>query len=529
MTTRTIMWAGLVLILGAACTNSDGGGEPQLPIDDATAKANIDTNLRAQFEGLPEALREGLGEELMAAIAELGTGGVDDGDEDLRPPEPADGAGDVDGPWIEEDAGEDVAAEWAEALDELVDAFDELLADSRIVSQSPVEVVYRLDPSTLCELITEDEYDAMDCAETFEEIPLHVRVTSPADGDVTLRFLAGDAGWSVVTLKVLRTEVSVMLDFFQIIQAVLEIARAQGEEVEMPATIRGQVELALRRTGEAAFELALSIPAEIRIDGDMPEGPVALSIASTRDLALVGIDGAARQVDLGVNVGVLSMSAPAELLFGEEADCAGPIDGEVVCEPDSDGPTGRIEAVFGGLTGRVSVVDGADRLKLTGVSLGAVPTKLVHDGRTALALEVNGASTPAFDLEIVPDATDDGAMIRFSPGFDVSLTATLGALASHFDAPEWMRDDALRITLDGAPSPTLHVTDSEDGGSTWQVAEGSLSVSAESLDLDVTVEAGMCFGFGDAAEEVGEFDGEPDSLYEESHPFEGFEKFVCGI
>ena len=184
-------------------------------------------------------------------------------------------------------------------------------------------------------------------------------VTSPADGDVDVELLVGDARANPVDFRLHRSELGVTVDLAGVKAAVLELTAATDAEVpELPEVFAGVIDLSLRRDGPQDFTVALSVLSAVEIAGSDPEYSIGIAVA---DPALqVRLDGASRTATVDFDVAAVDVVAPLDALW---------MRGEELCAPTEPGaepmPCGDpLPALLGTLA----------------VHLGGASGELVYDG-----------------------------------------------------------------------------------------------------------------------------------------------------
>ena len=310
-----------------------------------------------------------------------------------------------------------------------------------------------------------------DCAQMIDDLQLRIEVLLVDDGfDATL--LVGPRRVRPLKVESRDDALTVVVDFGASRAAVEHVASVTGAEVEMPDVLQGVVAATIRRDGERAATVSMSIRERVAFQMTTEDGPVSFEAAATDPLARISVDAIARHLEIETNAGPVLAELPWSLIDGESAI----------------GGTLRLDLAGG--SGTVVVDDASDVVTLTDLSLGDDTTRITLDDQTIFAIDVNAESGRAFDLTVTP--TDQGMTMAFDPGLHVVTTIDGRPLAEPGDDIDPAADgDTYEILLDG-DAPVLEAIDGDaDLGGALRVASGRLTVSATTAET-LIVEAGQC-------------------------------------
>lgn len=587
-----ILTLALALSLAAACVeplSSGGGGgggggadgapAAVKPVDHGVVTETTTQALRGQTRDLDAALEFIEASELLPEL--LGAvpwGGEErreagEGDDPGPRPEPGDEEGDG-----REDAGPpeitiEVDRSGDDAIEELMERI--LIASTIEEDTDDLAITYRIDGERVCEgdedeggapgagggpdgwdvppppdapEFPEDEGgpgDDEDCLRFLRDVPVRVRVTSPADGAVDLSLLVGADEHEVVRLEVRPDSLAVRLDLGALKAAaelaldVLDDPDDDEPRPDLPDVVEGVVRAELVRNAPRAFTTTLSIVRAVRVEQGGDE-PIAVRVGATPSLVSFDLDGAARRLTAQLGLGEVEARLPYQWLVdaahsdGEDAEggCRMGPDGEPEecfgeeiepAEPAEPAPDvdGTLRVFLAGLTGRTTFTGERDRLEVTDITLGARQSSLSLDGETLVAIDLNEDAGRKLAAELT--GGDGQVGVSVSPELDFAVTFALHRIADDLggddEVPPFMLDESLGLRLDGADRPAVKTVGGEEDRQV-QVAKGALTLWSTAMAEDVVIREGQCV--------VGPEDEE--ELPEGAHPlFGGISGQACGL
>ncbi|CAN5914243.1 hypothetical protein BH11MYX2_BH11MYX2_08750 [soil metagenome] len=310
------------------------------------------------------------------------------------------------------------------------------------------------DPAT-----ADDDY-AM-CVENWSQIMLRIRV-SESDADA-LRFSLqiGSQHDEPLSVALTHTALSVSIDLNEAEDAIQTVATALGEDAPH-ADLSGAVTGVLSVLGTAHVALDLSVDRDLSVavadQGVDLGGPEAFRFATTASHALhLELDGTAAVGNLAIDIGATTAQVP---------------DGG-----DSETGTDTFGIDLPGVTANATLTDG--QLAVTNVSLGDRSTRLLQNGATAVAIDLNKDN----GRRLAATLTDDGAgggTVAVQPAFDLRIATDHTVLGDVIETY-----DITRILLTGA----LHSSENSDA---IEVASGALSVETDPASYGFSASAGQC-------------------------------------
>lgn len=382
----------------------------------------------------------------------------------------------------------------------------------------------------------DDDYGVdEDCFDLLSRLPIRLRVTSDAPGDLDIAVLVGSQRIRPFEFSFHREDLRAEVDLAAL-QATVELLH-QGPA---PFVMTGRAQLGLARHAEGRFTASVSILEAVSFESTRGR-ETRLHLGTAYPAVSVEIDEAASEVRLTSGLGRMDFLAPLASLVPSRY-CDGPIyDDEGYPYEDDCGDDEELEGNFslrlGGLTGTLTLSSrpGVDEIHIDGLGFGAESTVIEVDGAPVLRFDLN--EDLGRKVDVLARAERSGTTLQFSPALDVKVALDFVHLSRLGDIPSWMMEETLRIRLDGASAPRIHVLasdsldwdDEEAGG--WRESEGllpMLQVLAGTLRLDSThagsleVAAGMCLF--DSSQGWGyDEEGEPSA----AHPFESMFADSC--
>ena len=370
---------------------------------------------------------------------------------------------------------------------------ERIFTASNVESENDEEVIFRLRPEVVCEA------GASDCVRFLTEMQIRLRVTSEVEGDLDVAVLVGAERINPVTFGLHRDALEVQAD----LAGARDTLRLLGaSEEELPATMAGRIALGIARHGAGDFTTSLSVLERVIVRDADGAGPWAIELDTALPAIAARIQEAKQQLSVRLGLGALALRAPLAAFLGSgEDECF-----EFDCEPEP-APEGTLGIRLAGLTGETileAIGAGAETIRIADLGLGDETSVIDADGTPILTIDLNPLAGRAFDL--VATAGEDGTELTVEPSFDLALGFFFFEIADRIAVPDWALDETLRIRLDGAAAPRLHLSD------VTRVLEGVLRFESGQRGT-VEVEAGMCVA-NDAADEG-------------AHPFAGLSAAAC--
>lgn len=361
-------------------------------------------------------------------------------------------------------ADDDVAAEAADALAELLD-------EANVEQQAEKEVVYRVPPEMICG----DDDEAAGCLEALARGPLRIRVTAPAEGDVDLELLVGDARLNPVDLALHADRIAVRVDLAAAAAAATLWA---GPDPDGPVVAAaGIVHVAAIRNGPADYTLEagidLAVDLHVDADGEALDLSAAPSLASAR---LIG--GAAPSVALDWRVGAVALRF---------------VDNVMRCTDDACFDRGEAHTFAFDLPGLTGAVRQTEPTALAIESLGFAGPLTAHvDGALLLSFDPN-PSRKAIDLTVSNEA--EALDLRFDHAATLAARLDTDVLAEIDEEVEGEGVLEWSIAVNGN-QPHLQVRDDEVA-----VLDGALRIERSGAD-PIEVRAGQCLADREEGPEV---------------------------
>jgi hypothetical protein len=416
---------------------------------------------------------------------------------------------------------------------------ERILIEANLESSTSTSATYRLGADVLCSDDSDDPAGGAagagpggevgdDCEAEVTRLQPRLVLTSAREGDIDVTLQLGAERHSPLTLELYRDSLGVRLD----LDEGLEVARDFGEDLEGLSELSGSLEWRLVRNAARDYSVELNVlepvSAVVASEGD----ELTTSLAASSPAWNVRIDGNTNTLSAGLDLGALRVMGPLRLFAGvfqrdESIDSAGAAGGALDAaplpqpepEPEPRLYTGVIELLLAGLSGTVSYTADSDVLSFSDLGFGDGTSTLKHDGHTLLGLDLNALSGRRVNLEISP--TEDGAQIRISPTFDLTLAFAFEHIADQFDGiADYLMNDALHFWFEGE-SPAIEVNDDR-----LRVTSGTLHLDSQAEpSVAVRVEAGMCLGEEDSGEQAAAESSAESSATE--HPLAGIAALAC--
>ncbi len=333
---------------------------------------------------------------------------------------------------------------------------------------------YRLSAEALCEEDFDTGAPDADCVNELNKAEIRVRALLAGDGlDISLAIGPNRAEPLVLELR--SDRVSLVIDLAEGKQAIAELARLSGEEVELPEVMEGVIALSLVVHSEVDVSIEAAVRQAARLEAALPEGQLSFSSAAKDPMFAVRFNGADNEVTFSLDVGQTTLSAPWNLI-----------------ETDSLVSGGVYAMDFGGMSATTTLRENDTSLTISNIGFGDGTTTLKLDDNVLFAMDLNADLNRRFSMTIAPSA-NGAASIALDPGFDLSLAYDLRPLA---DAGELVEDfllnETYRIAFTGQnPTAEPFAPDTAgDGG--IRITAGTLSISSSAEAAAITVNAGQC-------------------------------------
>ena len=482
MTRRTLT----MLTVGALVSTSLTACGPDAKVETSTANVSHETARQAIDQNTASA-----GEQISTSLAfledsDLFNQGFDfaasaSGSDTVCTPQPVDSNGDP-LPGGSDCTTTDTSVEFDSDVtglsDEAVDFFDNaIFVDANVESDSDKSVTYLLHGDVVCSYQVDGAPDP-DCVQQVDDAEIRLYVTSPREGDIDVAVQVGPQKYNPLYFEFYANQLAVEVDLGGVKGAVEHLASVTGGDMpELPATMAGRVRAELRHNADDTMTGALSVLQAINV----ADGDYALSVAKKDPFWEITADPANKKLSASLDLGTV------DALF--------PITSTTV---DSNGneTSSSVDYDFhlGGASASTVLEAGADLLNITNVGLGDSTSTLDVDGEQVLAVDLNANDGRRYDATI--EQTADGVRATVSPKLDLQVAMQfVNAADALGDVADWMMDDVLHVTLDGAAKPAVLFRD--DG---LEVVDGKLTVSLDKAGISREADAGMCvMGSSDVA------------------------------
>lgn len=399
-----------------------------------------------------------------------------------------DGSGaDFDSGACESSRSRDVDFDFGDETAELIQHLEtRIFADGNIESENDRSVTYLLKGSVLCASDDDARSIDQDCVEKIDRSQIRLRVTSPSDGDVDIDLLTGASRNNPLSFEVHQTMLAVEVDLGGIKGAIKDLS--DDDVKELPDTLEGRVRGEIEVLGAQAARAAVSVLSTVKVAG----GDYKLSLAKG-DLLELTVDGADESLKTAINIGEVSASVPVP----HASESSSRVDDRGTGLDDRDTEISHIADILLAGVSSTMTFDGAlDHLEINHVGLGDKTSTVTIDGTQVIRFDLNADA--GRKLSAIIDTIGEDVTIAVDPKLDVDVAFDMSPLADDPDAVylEWMMDDNLHISLDGA-TPTLRILSSSDA---VEVVSGDLVMSLENAGDSLSASAGQCVFSVDASQ-----------------------------
>jgi hypothetical protein len=385
-------------------------------------------------------------------------------------------------------------------LHERVEALVRLLRE-RILIEANLEVstatssTYLLGPDVLCTETSADstaltasasssaEIDP-DCVSRVERLHPRLRLTSPREADIDMTLLLGEDKHAPLTFQLYKKSLGLQLN----LREALSAARDLGKGLEGLEELSGVLQVQLLENQENDYSIAVNVLEALHIVTDMDGKRVSASLRARSPALSLRVDGNARRLTAGVDLGAFELHGPLRWLSSmlqetRADDQDSRSDAESTTEQRD---SGDMDLFLGGLSASFSYVADSDVLNIDNIGLGVSTSSLKHEGNTLLAVDLNAEHGRRVNVKLEP--LGDATKISISPTLDLGLSLAFRHVQRQLDniSPALLAD-TLRIWFAG-DAPTLEVSDEQ-----VRVASGSLHLdSSADPSANINVTAGMC-------------------------------------
>lgn len=501
------------------CGSDTGDGPEPQPVDHETTRQAVESNTTTASQNLRASI------EFMRQTDMLGemVGSIDDGGDCFDAEGPTDGSGSEPGGSFECEPAEPVEVELEQGTQDLIDLLNSrIFVESNIEQQTDLEVTYLLDGQTMCPAddFTEPA-DQQDCINEVDSLELRLVVTSFTQGDVDIEVLVGPNRFNPVDFELHDGSLAATVDLAETRSAMVFAAGVTGDDLsEMPSTMQGRVRGEFSHDGNGKATGTLSILQNVVISGQDYD----VSVSKAQPAGRVTVDATTQTISGLLDLNAIDLRAPV-------TETETTWDAETGAESTTE-TSYEIALHLGGASFDADYAVGDERVDVHNVGLGNTTSTLDIDGKRVASIDLNKNHGRHLAFSLV--SGEHGMELSVSPAFDLELMLAFAQVQDKLDGlDDWVLDDLLRVTLDGAANPAVRI-----GDSGVEVLDGQLSISSTAAGVSHQVSAGQCLlpPEGDAPEPVsgtgsGSSDGSGTPVPEDDstsiHPFEEFAVGAC--
>jgi hypothetical protein len=403
-------------------------------------------------------------------------------------------------------------SEFDELGDDLAKFLDDyLFVESQLETEDGFVLIYKLDPELICGESAPGSEGDDGCTSFLTDYPIRVKIVSFNEGDLDISFLFGPEQYEGFLFELHKVELAAEFDFgsaLTVVKEVMDVVNPDDPEATqwLPEILDGRIRLSLEdlelNTAQLKFSVIETIELKITADG---ETQIDLSISPSH--WLIKADGTSEILTVEMDVGAVDVTVPGSFIGGSEVTCvstappfeeSGPENNEEICEESSAGLDGTISLHLGGLGINFDIQAGLDVWVLRNAGLGDTTTTLLHNATQLLGIDLNPTSGREIEVTLFENEVGNIAL-ELIPELDVHVNLSFGDTIDTLGMPEWMANDLIKVTLDGANVPALEIN---EGG--LAVVAGQLSVSSSAFPEDaLIVQSGQCL-VGEDEEEISE-------------------------
>jgi hypothetical protein len=496
------------------CGDDTGTSNPE-PVDHATARQAVENNTRDASDSLRQALGYVRQTDLLGEFV----GGLDSAEDGCS----GDGSFGVDDPGTETDGtiecgtSEPIEQEIESGTDELLDVLNNrVFVDANIEQESELEVIYLIDGATVCLAEDFDEpADQQDCVTDVDQLELRLVVTSRAQGDVDIEVLVGPDRYNPVDFELHQGLVAASTDLADLRSTMVFASNVTGEDLpDLPGTMTGGLRAEFAYTGNKTTG-TISVTQNVHIS----DGDYDITVSRAAPAAQFTVDSATETINGLLDLDAIDVRMPVtdtETVFASDGT-------ETTTETNY-----TVDAHLGGASFDAAYTVGDQRIDVQNVGLGGSTSTLDIDGKRVATVDLNRSHNRHLNFSFI--GGEHGTELVVDPAFDLELMLQFAQVQDKFDDIDgWMLDEMMRITLDGAASPTVLL------GETLEVLQGRLKLTSTAADVTIEASAGQCLigpedDVLEPAEGSGSSDGSEVPMPEEptsSHPFEELSAGAC--
>jgi hypothetical protein len=500
------------------CGGDTGTSEPE-PVDHATTRQAVENNTRSASVNLQHALEyvrqtDLLGEGVTTLDSSSGDCAVDgsfSGDDTGTQTEGS----------VECGSGEPVEQEIGDGTDELLDMLgNRVFVDANIENESEFEVTYLLDGATVC--VAEDfeePADQQECVADVDQLELRLEVTSPAQGNIDVEVLVGPDRYNPFDLELHQDLLAASTDLTDLRAAVAFASNIAGEDIpDLPTTMRGKLRAEMRHAGTTGTTTTgtISVLQDVQISGDDYD----IQVKQASPAAQFTVDSAAQTISGLLDLGTVDVRMPV-------TDIETTWDAEGMETTTETSYT--VDAHLSGASFDAVYAVGEKRIDVQNVGLGSSTSTLDIDQKRVATVDLNRSHGRHLNFSFV--GGENGTELVIDPAFDLELMLQFAQVQNKLDGlDEWMLDDMMRITLDGAANPAVLF------GDAIEVLEGQLTLSSAAASVTLEASTGQCVlgpeddaptpatGSGSTTEPG---DAQPPEDTNSTHPFEELRVDAC--
>jgi hypothetical protein len=160
---------------------------------------------------------------------------------------------------------------------------------------------------------------------------------------------------------------------------------------------------------------------------------------------------------------------------------------------------GVLSIVLPGLSGGLSFVAADDVITLNNLGAGDETMHISVNDDRIIGVDLNSASDRRLGV-MVSGQPNDNLRLQLASALDLSVMLALVHINDAIDMPDFMQDETIRVTFNGAETPTLESIGTNDDDREMRVSAGLLTFASTVMETDVVIGEGMCMGSPDDEE-----------------------------